>query len=150
MATVNVAVVGLGLIGGSLAHAWRTSTTVRGFDTDEATRAAAARDGIDVAASLAHAVAGADVVVVAVPVDAIAATLDELAGLVGRAALVTDTASVKQPVVAAARRAGVRFVGGHPMAGRESAGYASAVESLFAGARWALCIEPDTRVDDFL
>lgn len=147
----RVAVVGLGLIGGSLAAALPAPYTVVGWDADPRTNAAAARDGLDVAPTLADAVRHAGVVVVAVPVASMAETFTALAPVVAPGALVTDTASVKAPVVAAARAAGLaRFVGGHPMAGRETTGYASATGSLFAGARWALCVESDTRVDDLL
>ncbi len=146
----RVAVLGLGLIGGSLAAALPDGFEVVGFDVDPVTRTAARRDGVTVVDSAATAVADARVIVVAVPVDAIEATFATVAGSARPDAIVTDTASVKGPVVAAARSAGLRFVGGHPMAGRETSGYASATESLFAGARWALCVEADTRVDDVL
>jgi prephenate dehydrogenase len=147
---VRVAVLGLGLIGGSLAAALPDPFDVVGFDVDVTTRAAAEGDGIIVADSVASAVSRADIVVVAVPVDAIADTFAAIAPAVRPDAIVTDTASVKGPVVVAARAAGLRFVGGHPMAGRETSGYESATGSLFGGARWALCLEADTCVDDLL
>src|SRR5439155_13282576 len=100
--------------------------------------------------SVAGAVGDAQVVIVAVPVDAMAATFAAVAPAVRPDAVVTDTASVKGPIVAAARAARLRFVGGHPMAGRETSGYGAATGSLFGGARWALCLEADTRVDDLL
>lgn len=151
MGETRVAIVGLGLIGGSFATALPAPYAVVGWDGDDATNAAAAADGIAVAPSLADAVRDADLVVVAVPVSAMEATFAALRPIVRSDALVTDTASVKAPIVAAARAAGlVRFVGGHPMAGRETAGYASATGSLFAGARWALCIDAEARIDDVL
>jgi prephenate dehydrogenase len=86
--------------------------------------------------------------VVAVPVTAIRDVFAALATCDG--SLVTDVASVKQPVLEAAARERLRFVGGHPMAGRELAGYAAASDSLFSGARWALCLDDGTDVGDAL
>jgi prephenate dehydrogenase len=150
MEQVRVAVIGLGLIGGSLAHAWRDVFSVTAFDVDDATRRAATKDDVDVRTNLADAVADAEIVVVAVPVDATIDAVRAIEPLVEAHTLVTDTASVKQRIVAAAGGVAVRFVGGHPMAGRELSGYDAATESLFAGARWALCVEPDTPVNDVL
>ena len=90
--------------------------------------------------SLDDAVVGADLVVVAVPVGAIAGAV--VAALDAGAAVVTDVGSVKAPVVAeveAARPdASARFVGGHPMAGSEQEGVDGADATLFVGSTWAL------------
>jgi prephenate dehydrogenase len=60
-------------------------------------------------------------------------------------ATITDVGSVKAPVLASVgARYGRRFVGGHPMAGTERSGWAATDPALFAGARWAVCLEPDT------
>jgi prephenate dehydrogenase len=66
--------------------------------------------------------------------------------------VLTDVGSVKVPVLAAARRAGVagRYVGGHPMAGLERTGFAAADPALLDGAVWVLCLEPDTDLDRWL
>jgi prephenate dehydrogenase len=154
---VNVAVVGLGLIGGSVLRALaRDGHRVLGWDADPATRAtartAAARTAPDarwlVAGALADAVATADLVVLAVPLPAVAGVLDDLV-TTGYAGLVTDVTSVKAPVRdlvehrlrgGPARLAG--FVGGHPMAGREVSGFAAADPDLFLGCAWVLCLEP--------
>ena len=141
--TRQLALVGTGLIGGSIGLALgRAGWTVAGFDVDAERAAAALAAGAvtEVAPSLAHAVADATLTVVAVPVgqvaDAVVAALD--AG----AALVTDVGSVKAPVVeaveAARTDAAARFVGGHPMAGSEQEGVEGADGGLFEGATWVL------------
>src|SRR5256885_11257383 len=99
------------------------------------------------------AVAGADLVVLAVPLPAVGTVLDELAN-VGFAGLVTDVTSVKRPVRALFKeRAGPLpgLVGGHPMAGRETSGFAAADPALFRDCAWVLCLEPgETHLADWL
>jgi len=137
-----MAVVGLGLIGGSLALAARRAKaveTVIGVDRDPAHREAAVRLGIaDRAAEGLEALAEADLVVLAVPVTAIRRLLPVVAATVKGDALVTDVGSVKQPILIAGDVAlpGGRFVAGHPIAGRERSGPEAADADLFAGATW--------------
>jgi prephenate dehydrogenase len=162
---VNVAVIGMGLIGGSLLRALAAAGHwAIGYDLDPATRAMA-RTGAaqapadarwQVAPSIADAIGPADLVVVATPLTAVAGVLDEIAG-VGYAGLVTDVVSVKDPVrELVARRLrgdGMRlaaYVGGHPMAGRETAGFAATDPNLFRGCAWALCLERETRLEDWV
>jgi prephenate dehydrogenase len=155
---VNVAIIGLGLIGGSLLRALAThGHQVTGFDSAEPTRDAARTQAEEtartqaggawaVADSVAQAAAGADLVVLAVPLPAIPEVLAELAGHPG---LITDVTSVKGPVRELLR--GHRFVGGHPMAGKESSGFLAADPHLFAGCSWVLCLEPaETDLADWL
>ncbi|HET8662036.1 MAG TPA: prephenate dehydrogenase/arogenate dehydrogenase family protein [Micromonosporaceae bacterium] len=162
---MHVAVVGLGLIGGSLLRALAgQGHQVLGYDADPATRALArtaaarARAGArwQVTGAVADAAKGADLVVLAVPLPAVGKVLDELAAL-AYTGLVTDVTSVKAAVrdLAADRLATPHgrlagFVGGHPMAGRETSGFAAGDPELFAGATWALCLEPDTSLRDWL
>jgi prephenate dehydrogenase len=152
---VNVAVIGLGLIGGSVlqALAARAHRTV-GFDADPATRAtartAAARAATgtrwQVAGTIHDAINEADLVVLAVPLPAVPAVLREMAGYSG---LITDVTSVKGAV--RDLTGDFAFVGGHPMAGRETSGFRSADPALFAGCAWVLCLEPDrTSLPDWL
>jgi prephenate dehydrogenase len=131
----GVAVVGLGLIGGSVALALKG----RGYDADPDVRAAARRRGIDTADTLAEAVGDADVVVAAVSTEATPALLVDLSAA-APGALLTDTASLKRPIVAAAHqlRVGVRFVAGHPMAGSQRQGVDAASAELFLGRPWIL------------
>src|SRR3954454_15117071 len=131
-----VAVVGLGQLGGSLAAALAAQgRDVSGWDVDPAAREAAAARGVRIARELAG------VVVLAVPLPALATALDDLD--VAPDATVTDLGSVKVPVVRdlGARWVG-RFVGGHPMCGTERSGHEATDRALFTGARWALCLEP--------
>jgi len=139
----RVAVVGTGLIGGSVGLALGArGYDVAGFDRDEARLARAKELGAitEAAASLDDAVAGAELVIVAVPVGAIANTV--VAALDAGAAAVTDVGSVKKSVVAEVERqrpdASARFVGGHPMAGSEQDGVDGADATLFVGATWTL------------
>lgn len=131
----EAAVIGTGLIGTSVAIALRSAGWhVRGYDPDEAALTQATRmEGVDACGSVEEAVAGAELVVLAGPVGAIVDTL----GILETDALVTDVAGVKRPVVAAGTRL-PRFVGGHPMAGRESSGPEGASGGMFRGAIWVL------------
>ena len=131
----EAAVLGTGLIGTSVAIALRTAGWhVRGYDPDGAALDLATRmEGVDPCETISEAVSGADLVVLAGPVGAI---IDTLASI-ETDALVTDVAGVKRPVVEAGSRL-PRFVGGHPMAGRESAGPEGASGGMFRGAIWVL------------
>jgi prephenate dehydrogenase len=139
----RVAVLGTGLIGGSIGLALsERGIDVHGYDRDGQRLARAKELGaITLAFDSAHdAIAGVDLVVVAVPVGAIASAV--LDALDAGAPLVTDVGSVKSPVVAEveARRPDLagRFVGGHPMAGSEQDGVDGARADLFVGATWVL------------
>jgi prephenate dehydrogenase len=146
---VRVALLGLGLIGGSLARATRAAGWhVAAWTPSGAGPRAALRAGAVEAAcaSLADAVLGADLVVLAAPPEACLRLLDDLAGP-GRAALsgetvITDVASTKVVLVERASALGLRFVGGHPMAGRETSGFGASDESLFRGRPW-IVVPPD-------
>ena len=139
---MRVAVVGLGLIGGSLALA----TNAKGYDAHPLVRAKARERGIDVRDTLAEAVGGAELVVVAVPRAALPDSLLAAARSADRATL-TDVASSKKDVeaLATALPEGVRFIGGHPMAGSTRRGIESAEASLFRGRPWLLV--PTSRTD---
>jgi prephenate dehydrogenase len=147
----RVAVVGTGLIGGSVGLALiERGFDVVGYDRDEARLVRAKELGAvgQVAASIDDAVAGADLVFVAVPVGAIAETV--VAALDAGAAVVTDVGSVKAPVVAEIEKLrpdeSARFVGGHPMAGSEQEGVDGADQSLFVGSTWTLT--PSSNTDE--
>ncbi len=137
---MKIAVLGVGLIGGSIALAARErlEASVTGFDVSaDALRTANVRGLLDrVAATGAQAVEDVDAVFVAVPVG----TLSEAVGTALAAApsdcVVTDVGSTKRAVVAA--HEDPRFVGGHPLAGAENAGAEHARGDLFDGATWYL------------
>jgi prephenate dehydrogenase len=137
---VNVAVVGVGLIGGSigLAARERLGARVVGFDADGDVGAAAlARGAIEaVAASVPEAVADAEVVFVAAPVGALAAALDAVLAAAPAGCAVSDVGSTKRAIVSG--RVDPRFIGGHPLAGAETSGVEHARADLFDGATWYL------------
>ena len=137
---MKLALIGVGLIGGSFAAALRKAgavSQVAGFDADaDAIRTALSRGIIDRAAtSAADAASAADLVVVATPVGAMRATFSEIAGALTTSAVVTDVGSTKCSVIDDARAAlGAafpRFVPAHPIAGGERPGVEHAAADLF-------------------
>ncbi len=132
-----VAVVGVGVIGGSvgLAARHRLGATVRGVDP-RAGEALAAGAIDEAPGDLAAALDGADAAVVAVPVAVLPGTVAAVLEAAPPGCLVTDVGSTKRAVVAA--NADERFVGGHPLAGSEAAGVAHARPDLFDDAIWYL------------
>lgn len=146
----TAAVVGLGLIGGSLALGLRAAgATVVGVDVDEAALALARQRGaIDTGSTDLGTVAAADLVIVATPLAQVADVGIAAARRMSRGAVLTDTGSVKAPVVAAIHAGlppGIRFVGGHPMAGSERQGMAAADAALLDGRPFVLT--PTGRTD---
>jgi prephenate dehydrogenase len=129
------AVVGLGLIGGSLAMRLRAvGARVVGVDVDAGTLEVARRRGaIDEGTGSLDAVASADLVIIATPLDQVAQVAIAAARRMRPGAVLTDVGSVKAPIVAAVNSAlphAVRFVGGHPMAGSEGQGITGADAAL--------------------
>jgi prephenate dehydrogenase len=137
---MNIAILGVGLIGGSigLAARARTEARVSGYDASpEVLEAARDRGAIDEAAGdIASAVRAAEVVFVATPVGALAETTRGALEHAGASCVVSDVGSTKRMLAALARDQ--RFVGGHPMAGAEGAGVGQAREDMFEGATWYL------------
>jgi prephenate dehydrogenase len=134
--TRQAAILGTGLIGASVGIGLRAAGWhVTGWDPDPgALSGAEAIDAFDERADdRLGAVRGVDLVVLAGPVPTIVHTLE----VIDTEVLVTDVAGVKAPVVAAGRHL-PRFVGGHPMAGRETSGPQGASGSMFRGATWVL------------
>jgi len=138
--TERVLVIGLGLIGGSLASALRSHRicrTVIGYDRDSDELATGLRLGVidEAAEDLLAEAARADVIVLAVPVKAIESVLAELKPVLRPEIILTDVGSVKGNVVKAAERLfgelPVRFIPGHPIAGSEKSGIAAADATLF-------------------
>ena len=152
----RIAIVGVGLIGGSLAVALRRAgavSTIVAFDRDgQALERATALGMIDRAAdSVSEATRGADLVVVALPVRAIGNALHDVGLALEPHAVVTDVGSTKGEVVRIAREElrgrFARFVPGHPIAGREASGVDAATADLFRGARVVLTPQPETAPD---
>jgi prephenate dehydrogenase len=146
----RIAVIGVGLIGGSIALAARTrlGATVTGFDeSDDALRTALERHALDRASSsVADAVAEAEAVFVAVPVGVLDAAVQAALDAASSDCVVTDVGSTKRAVVAA--HSDPRFVGGHPLAGAENAGAEHARSDLFERATWYLT--PSARTSGLL
>lgn len=148
----RVALIGLGLIAGSMAHAMREAGLARrivGHARSAETRATALDIGLvdEVFDSAAKAVADADLVVLAVPVGAMADVAAEIAPHLAQGAILTDVGSVKQSVIDAVRPhvpPGVHFIPGHPLAGTEHSGPKSGFATLFRNRWWLLTPLPDS------
>jgi len=142
----RAAVIGAGLIGGSIGMGLRQRRLARQVAavarSEETLRLALDLGAADTASrSLAEAVSGADLVVLAAPVSLIVQHLGMIGEAIDATCLVTDVGSVKAPIVAAAEKTlphPARFVGGHPLAGSERSGIASGRPDLFEGATWVL------------
>jgi prephenate dehydrogenase len=147
----TIAIVGVGLIGGSVGLAARAlwpGVRVLGIDARDVLVSALALGAVTDAASDAGAAASADLVVLCAPVAANVATLTALAPRLRPDAIVTDVGSTKRDIVAAAEGAAfARFVGGHPLAGAATSGTASAREHLFRGRPWILTPSADSAPD---
>lgn len=149
----SVAVVGLGMIGGSLCRALRrhlAGVRIIGVDPDPSVVARALGDGVcDSAGGGPELLQGAEVVVLSPPLDTIPQWLEVCARL-PEPPLVTDCGSTKGWIVEHARGLpGLRFLGGHPMAGREQGGYARSDGALFDGCTWVLTPEREPQLQEF-
>jgi prephenate dehydrogenase len=148
----KIGIVGLGLIGGSIALASRQiwpSSLVIGVDNKDVLETAMRLHAIDVAADDPIVLAEADLVILAAPVRQNIALLGELDDNVRQAAVVTDTGSTKRAVVQAARQLPPRFtfIGGHPLGGAARGGLEHARPDLFQGRPWLLTPEDDAPAD---
>lgn len=144
----RVAVLGTGLIGGSFALAVRahlSDARIVGFDREAVLQQALALRAIDESSTdLASAVHGADLIFIALPISTTIELLPEIAKHAALNALVTDACSTKRAVCRAAAQhfhSGAVFLGGHPMAGRETEGIAAADKKLFENAKYILVDE---------
>ena len=143
---MEVAVIGVGLIGGSigLAARERLGARVRGYDTAQGVLDAARERGAidDACADIPQAVEEVDTVFVAAPVGALGEAVDAALAGSGESCVVTDVGSTKRAILAG--REDPRFVGGHPLAGAETSGVEHARGDLFEGATWYLTPTPTT------
>ena len=150
----RVAILGTGLIGASVGlalKAARPQTQIAGYDASgDNLRRAQAVKAVDRRASLRDALGDADLAIVSTPVGAMKALFEEIAPLLPERALVMDTGSTKAQVLKWAGELlpqGVRFVGGHPMAGKTESGPDAADATLFQGAVWCLAPLPTVQRD---
>jgi prephenate dehydrogenase len=139
----KIGIVGLGLIGGSIALAAREiwpSALVIAVDQKDVLETAMRLHAIDVAADDLVVLAEADIVILAAPVKQNLALLAELEENVRQPAVVTDTGSTKREIVGGARGLSPRFtfIGGHPLAGAAQGGLERARPDLFSGRPWLL------------
>lgn len=152
----RLCIIGVGLIGGSLARALREAgyckTVVGAGRSPENLRHAVELGVIDsFETDLARAVTGADMVLVAVPLGAMEAVFSAIRGSLADDAVLTDAGSAKVSVIEAARRAfgevPANFVPGHPIAGIERSGVAAALPDLYRNRRVILTPLPETAAD---
>jgi prephenate dehydrogenase len=143
----QITIIGTGLIGGSLALALKRrgfSGRIVGCDRPDILASAGAMGAIDVAEQDAErSVKGSDLVVLASPVGAIIDLIERVGPVMSCEALLTDTGSTKFEIAARAQQVfgeavTRRFLPGHPMAGKESAGVENADADLFVGRTWAI------------
>jgi prephenate dehydrogenase len=139
----SVAIVGVGLIGGSFGLALRKAGfggEILGVSSEGAIAEGILRGAIDRGLPLAEAAARADLIYIAQPIGRIMDTLRHLDGVVREDALITDAGSTKSAIVSLARRVihKSQFLGGHPMAGKEKRGVAEAEAGLFEGRTYVL------------
>jgi prephenate dehydrogenase len=139
---VRIGIVGLGLIGGSLAGALRAAGhEVIGCDRNlYSEETASARGLVDEVRPLADVADGADVVFLCLPVEATIDAIAEVSSLMNPDGILTDVASVKRPIIEAMNgiRARCRSIGGHPIAGKEISGIDAADAALFRDAAYAV------------
>ncbi len=152
----QITIIGTGLIGGSFGLALRAAGYAgrivgcdRGAVLDRAKGMRAISTGNEDAA---EAVQGSDLIVLATPVGAIIDLIERIGPLVSRDALITDTGSTKKEVLDRARsvfgdKTPQRFLGGHPMAGKEHSGLENAESKLFLNAAWLLTPQPGQNLE---
>jgi prephenate dehydrogenase len=159
MAIRQITIIGTGLIGGSLGLALRKKKfagRIVGCDREAALEKARMRGAIDSgSASVGEAVVGSQLVVLATPVLAILDFIERVAPALPARALLTDVGSTKVAVVERAakvfgKHVGKRFLGGHPMAGKELSGVDYADADLFQNALWFLTPLPSQNLNDGL
>jgi len=148
----RITIAGLGLIGGSLAKAFRRTNPnfeIIGVDKDRNNLALALKDGTINKAfqRIEEAVSNSQVIFVCTPVTSIPSLLKTLAGILKPGTIITDVGSVKTKIIEQAAQILPRdifFIGGHPMAGAERSGYSSSVAHLFENAYYVLSPLPGT------
>lgn len=156
----RAAIIGTGLIGGSFGLSLRKhypAISVVGFDLSGPLKEAVVRGAVqESAATLKEAVLGADLVYVALPIGATIEALPLISAAIYPKALITDSCSTKALVCRSAHTlisSPARFLGGHPMAGKETSGIENASAAVFDGAPYALIgseNDPDQRVQGFV
>jgi prephenate dehydrogenase len=149
----TVAIIGVGLIGGSFGLALKKAGfqgTVVGVSSEATIRVALERGAVDERASMAEAARSADLIYLAQPIGRILDTLHKLDGYLKSGALITDAGSTKSTIVETARQqiTSCAFLGGHPMAGKEKRGVAEADPELFRGRTYVLTPDAPSELEN--
>ena len=148
---MNVGIVGLGLIGGSMAKSIkaRTADTVWGVDLNHETMTLARMCGAIDAPLTEENIPQCDILLIAIRPAAAIEWVKRHAPLIAKSAIVVDLCGVKRVVVGGiapvAEQYGFAYIGGHPMAGKERGGFTSATDDLYVGA--SMILTPDRRTD---
>lgn len=148
----QVCIIGLGLIGGSLAKSIRrrySDCFILGIDTNQDNLEAALAEGtINLGTKhICHEIGQAEIIFICTPVSSIPYMLKQIAPLVSPNTIVTDTGSTKKEIVEAAQNilgGNANFIGGHPMAGTQNSGYRASLPHLFENAYYVLTPLPET------
>lgn len=135
---MKIGIVGLGLIGGSLAIDLRSQRhQIFGVSRQETTcKIAIEREIVDVGSTNSNILSKTEIVFVCTPIEAIESTIEQIIPHLNPQTIITDVGSVKQPVVEACSKLWANFVGGHPMAGTAASGIEAAQANLFRGASY--------------
>jgi len=129
---MKITIIGLGLIGASIAKATHTRAEITGIDTDQATIAKALSDGVIKQGGADMSLAcGSDLIVLAVPVGSIIETAKLVIPHIRKGTVITDTGSTKARIVREMDAVWPCFVGSHPIAGKEDPGYEAGQATLF-------------------
>lgn len=144
----KISIIGLGLIGGSLAKAFHKyfdeKPYIHAVDNDEEALREAEREGIinSFSTEAGEGLRGSEIVFICTPVHTIAGYMECAAEFTGADCIITDTGSTKQRIFDWAAERKINYIGGHPMAGSERAGYAASKEFLFENAYYLLTPAP--------
>lgn len=142
---MRFAVIGLGLIGASIAKALHTSATIAGIDADSSPVQLALAEGVIAEGSTDMALAaGSDMVILAVPVCSVVDAALRVIPFIDRGTVLTDTGSTKASIVESIDKVFPSFVGSHPIAGKENPGYTASQGDLFRNAMTIITPSPDT------
>ena len=149
---MKIAIIGLGLIGGSIGLALKTETRIGIPRREETLRQALAMGAIDEGTlDLQRGVAAADIVFICTPISLIIPTLQKIKNNLKKGAIVTDVGSTKEEIVSQAEKImpkGTFFIGGHPMAGKETTKLEAAEGSLFNGKVWIVVAGRKSKIEN--
>lgn len=155
MTIQSVSIIGLGLIGGSLAKALKRSCPdiyTKALDRDNTSLSSALSNGVidEGCENLKDVVEGSELIFLCTPIDSIGLILNRISENVARHTIVTDVCSIKGSIMDSAKDIlpeDIYFIGGHPMAGAESSGYAYSTAHMFENAFYVLTPFGDTPLE---